>query len=221
VLRRARLRAVLGLIGVRVLGLFAWALPGVRQKQAWTPAPPDPKAPSATPCRVVYEQRTGTGNRFSAMVTVHNDGPAPISPWRVEFAWPGDQTLLDAQGAQVSQQGRNVVLRPRPAVNAGRGPRSSRAHRQVRLPTPCLRGSRSPVRPVTGDHGLADGPGRRRRGRPAAAEPAGREPVGCQPVAREPQGRAATTAGTAKVANTAATGNGPAPELDTTDGVPG
>jgi eukaryotic-like serine/threonine-protein kinase len=110
--RRARFAwAMVGLLGIAALGLFAWTRPDAKRPGASSPPAPDPTQ-AGQPCRVTYDQQTGTGNRFSAVVTVHNDGPQPVKPWQVEFAWPGDQTVLDARGAQASQQGRQVVLRP-------------------------------------------------------------------------------------------------------------
>jgi serine/threonine-protein kinase len=100
--------AMLLLAGIATLGLVTQGLPGPQRPGAWSPAGPDP-----TPCRVTYAQQPGTGNTFSAVVTVHNDGVKPVAPWQVEFSWPGDQTLLGAQGARASQQGRQVTLRPK------------------------------------------------------------------------------------------------------------
>jgi serine/threonine-protein kinase len=97
---------IVGGLLASTLGIFAWGVPGPQRPASWSPGPPDPAA-----CRVTYQQQTGAASSFSAVLTVQNDGAEPVSPWQVEFAWPGDQTLLGAQGVDARQQGRDVVLR--------------------------------------------------------------------------------------------------------------
>jgi serine/threonine-protein kinase len=102
-----RFAVILGGLMASVLGIFAWGIPGAQRPagvergrlQAGGDVPGDLSAAD------------GTQNSFSAVVTVRNDGLTAVSPWQVEFAWPGDQTLLAAQGVEAQQQGRAVVLR--------------------------------------------------------------------------------------------------------------
>lgn len=102
---RHRFAVVLGGMAAAVLGIFAWGIPDAPKPAAWNP----PASPPTT-CRVTYQQQPSTTKSFAATVTVHNDGVTPVSPWQVQFAWPGDQTLLVAQGVQAHQQGRDVLL---------------------------------------------------------------------------------------------------------------
>ncbi|MER7833046.1 cellulase family glycosylhydrolase [Streptomyces sp. NPDC095602] len=63
--------------------------------------------PSAGTCAVAYRlQDWGTG--FNADVTVHNTGTRPIQGWRLDFAFPGGQTVTSAWNAKVVQEGSQV-----------------------------------------------------------------------------------------------------------------
>ncbi|GAA3387349.1 hypothetical protein GCM10017752_03040 [Streptomyces roseoviridis] len=66
-----------------------------------------PAGPSTGSCTVTYRlQDWGTG--FNADVTVRNTGTRPVQGWRLDFAFPGGQTVTSAWNAKVRQEGRQV-----------------------------------------------------------------------------------------------------------------
>ncbi|MFF9853447.1 cellulase family glycosylhydrolase [Streptomyces litmocidini] len=63
--------------------------------------------PSAGGCAVGYRlQDWGTG--FNADVTIRNTGTQAVKGWRLDFAFPGGQTVTSAWNAKVAQEGNQV-----------------------------------------------------------------------------------------------------------------
>ncbi|MFD3515962.1 cellulase family glycosylhydrolase [Streptomyces sp. NPDC058657] len=69
--------------------------------------------PAAGGCAVDYRlEDWGTG--FNAQVTLHNTGTRAIEGWRLDFAFPGGQTVTSAWNARATQQGRQVQVTHEP-----------------------------------------------------------------------------------------------------------
>ncbi|WP_228973360.1 cellulase family glycosylhydrolase [Streptomyces sp. DH12] len=64
-------------------------------------------------CTVAYRVQEWNGG-FNADVTVRNTGTAAVSGWRLDFAFPGDQTVRSAWNAKVVQEGSQVRATPEP-----------------------------------------------------------------------------------------------------------
>ena len=69
-----------------------------------------PVVPRATGCKVRYQVRQDDGEDFEAQVTVLNTGERGFVRWRLEFAYPGTQRLVNLPKT-VDQTGRRVRLR--------------------------------------------------------------------------------------------------------------
>jgi serine/threonine-protein kinase len=70
-------------------------------------------------CRVRYEIERDSGADFQARLTVVNTGEQALTDWRMEFAFPGTQRLIEPARA-VAQNGRKVVLNERKDLPAGK-----------------------------------------------------------------------------------------------------
>ncbi|MFV2119865.1 cellulase family glycosylhydrolase [Streptomyces sp. Act-28] len=64
-------------------------------------------------CAVTYRTNEWSGG-FNADVTVRNTGTAAVRGWRLDFAFPGSQTVKSAWNAKVVQQGSQVRVAPEP-----------------------------------------------------------------------------------------------------------
>ena len=73
---------------------------------------PESTAKPTAACSVTYSLRRDSGREFHADVTVTNAGRQRVEGWRLTFAFPGDQRLVDAQPAGFAQTGRDVVIQP-------------------------------------------------------------------------------------------------------------
>ena len=74
----------------------------------------------AAECKVRYRVDEDSGSAFIARLTVVNTGEHAVDDdWRMEFAYPGSQRLVDAVRA-VAQNGRKVVLRGKSELGPGR-----------------------------------------------------------------------------------------------------
>ncbi|WP_432933385.1 extracellular catalytic domain type 1 short-chain-length polyhydroxyalkanoate depolymerase [Microbispora sp. CA-135349] len=75
-------------------------------------------SPSASPsnpqqgasCRITYRANTWN-NGFTADVTITNTGTAPVNGWTVTWAWPGNQQIVGAWNAGITQSGTQVTAR--------------------------------------------------------------------------------------------------------------
>ncbi|MGC4773654.1 cellulose binding domain-containing protein [Micromonospora sp. DT44] len=74
-----------------------------------TPSTPSPPPPST--CRVSYWNQSEWQTGFVATVTVQNLGAAPVDGWIVTFNFNGDQQVISAWNATVSQSGSTVTAR--------------------------------------------------------------------------------------------------------------
>ncbi|WP_169951013.1 PHB depolymerase family esterase [Microbispora sp. H11081] len=93
-----------------------------------SPSPSPSASPSASPsnpqqgaCRITYRPNTWN-NGFTAEVTITNTGAAPVNGWTVTWAWSGNQQVVNAWNATVTQSGTQVVARNvsyNPAIPAG------------------------------------------------------------------------------------------------------
>ncbi|BCB86648.1 serine/threonine-protein kinase [Phytohabitans suffuscus] len=68
--------------------------------------------PPARACSVAYALKRDSGREFLADLTVTNSGGQPVEGWRLTFAFPGDQRLVDARSVEYAQTGRDVVIQP-------------------------------------------------------------------------------------------------------------
>ncbi|MFJ8695786.1 cellulase family glycosylhydrolase [Streptomyces roseolilacinus] len=68
---------------------------------------------AAGACAVTYRVNEWSGG-FNADVTVRNTGTAAVRGWRLDFAFPGDQTVRSSWNAKVVQQGTRVRATPEP-----------------------------------------------------------------------------------------------------------
>lgn len=67
--------------------------------------------PSAA-CAVTYALERDSGREFHADVTLTNAGGQRVEGWRLTFAFPGDQRIVDASPVGFAQTGRDVVIQP-------------------------------------------------------------------------------------------------------------
>jgi serine/threonine-protein kinase len=75
------------------------------------PLPPSTTPPSAA-CSVTYTLKRDSGREFHADLTVTNNGRQRIENWRLTFAFPGDQRLVNSHPAGFAQTGRDVAIQP-------------------------------------------------------------------------------------------------------------
>lgn len=118
--RRVRLAAGAAAVAVLIATLFGLAWAGDRPAARASVLASVPAA-----CQVTYQQTSGTPSEFAAEVIVYNKGSAPMTGWEVRFGWPGDQTVVAADGGW-SQDGHQVTLRPaadRTRLDAGQSHR--------------------------------------------------------------------------------------------------
>ncbi|MBT2439599.1 cellulase family glycosylhydrolase [Streptomyces sp. ISL-36] len=88
--------------------VYARDAAGNRSPRSAVAAVTTPDGPSAGSCTVDYRlQDWGSG--FNAHVTLHNTGTRAIKGWRLDFAFPGGQTVNSAWNAKVVQQGNHVT----------------------------------------------------------------------------------------------------------------
>ncbi|MFC0526551.1 serine/threonine-protein kinase [Phytohabitans kaempferiae] len=73
---------------------------------------PESTAEPASACSVTYALKRDSGREFRADLTVRNDGGQPVEDWRLTFAFPGDQRLVDSRPVDFAQTGREVVIEP-------------------------------------------------------------------------------------------------------------
>ena len=117
--RRAAVGAVT-VLGVLLGGLIARTIndggPGAPTAAAATPPPATsatgtrasaPPAPQA--CTVRYALRGTATGRAAAKVTILNTGEVPVPAWRLSFALPSGQRLIDGWSGTWRQDGRAVV----------------------------------------------------------------------------------------------------------------
>ncbi len=68
-----------------------------------TPPPPD------VSCKVAYTVQNTWDTGFAAQLTVTNTGTAPLSSWKLTFAFPGDQKITQGWNATWAQSGHDVT----------------------------------------------------------------------------------------------------------------
>jgi len=73
---------------------------------------PESTAQPSAACSVTYALKRDSGREFHADLTVTNAGGKAVEGWRLTFAFPGDQRLVDARPVGFAQTGRNVVIQP-------------------------------------------------------------------------------------------------------------
>jgi serine/threonine-protein kinase len=61
---------------------------------------------------VTYNLKRDSGREFHADLTVTNAGRQRVENWRLTFAFPGDQRLVDTRPAAFAQTGRDVTIQP-------------------------------------------------------------------------------------------------------------
>jgi eukaryotic-like serine/threonine-protein kinase len=61
-------------------------------------------------CEVRYDVRQDSGNDFAAGVTLTNTGVAPVTGWRLDFAFPSDQRVVSSSAGTWRQTGPSVVV---------------------------------------------------------------------------------------------------------------
>jgi serine/threonine-protein kinase len=69
-----------------------------------------PVVPRPTDCKVRYQVRHDDGENFEALLTVLNTGERRLARWRLDFAYPGTQRLINLPKS-AGQNGRRVLLR--------------------------------------------------------------------------------------------------------------
>ena len=69
-----------------------------------------PTVPRPSGCKVRYQVRQDDGEDFEALLTVLNTGERVLPAWRLTFAYPGTQRLVNMP-KNVGQNGRRVLLR--------------------------------------------------------------------------------------------------------------
>ncbi|GAB3957830.1 glycoside hydrolase family 9 protein [Streptomyces sparsus] len=67
--------------------------------------------PGGEGCQVSYTSHGWDGG-FTAQVAVTNTGTADISPWELEWTFPGDQRVTQSWNARTAQDGRTVTAEP-------------------------------------------------------------------------------------------------------------
>ncbi len=78
-------------------------------------------ANAAIACQVTYSKQWDNGSGFGANISIQNLGDA-VSPWRLTYTWPGNQTVQQGWNATWSQSGANVtVVAPSWAQNLATG----------------------------------------------------------------------------------------------------
>ncbi|TMR28375.1 cellulose binding domain-containing protein, partial [Actinomadura geliboluensis] len=75
---------------------------------------PTTPPPSSDGCSATLRTDNAWNSGFTATVTVTNDGDAPLSGWSADWAFSGDQRVVNGWNATVTQSGSSVH-----AVNAG------------------------------------------------------------------------------------------------------
>jgi serine/threonine-protein kinase len=73
---------------------------------------PESTAKPSAACAVTYALKRDSGREFHADLTVKNAGGQRVENWRLTFAFPGDQRLVDARPVGFAQTGRDVVIQP-------------------------------------------------------------------------------------------------------------
>jgi serine/threonine-protein kinase len=71
---------------------------------------PESTAPPTAACSVTYALKRDSGREFHADLTVTNAGGRAVEGWRLTFAFPGDQRIVDARPVNFAQAGRDVVI---------------------------------------------------------------------------------------------------------------
>ncbi|WP_233358984.1 GH12 family glycosyl hydrolase domain-containing protein [Thermomonospora amylolytica] len=77
-----------------------------------TTPPPTTPPPGDASCTARLEVATSWNTGFVANVTVTNSGNRQLNDWRVDWAFPGDQRVVNAWNATVTQSGRDVRAVP-------------------------------------------------------------------------------------------------------------
>ncbi|NAS27093.1 cellulose 1,4-beta-cellobiosidase [Herbidospora sp. NEAU-GS84] len=78
-------------------------------------------ANAAIACQVTYAKQWDNGSGFGANISIQNLGDA-VSPWRLTYTWPGNQTVQQGWNGTWSQSGANVtVVAPSWAQNLASG----------------------------------------------------------------------------------------------------
>jgi serine/threonine protein kinase len=82
-----------------------------------TPVPTPPPVPTPTPtpvptnaCRVSYSETNWNFSGFVATITITNTGGTTINQWRLQWTFSGNERIMQAWGAQVTQYGQFVML---------------------------------------------------------------------------------------------------------------
>ncbi|WP_319020155.1 cellulose binding domain-containing protein [Streptomyces sp. C8S0] len=87
--------------------VYARDAAGNRSARSATVAVTTSDAQAAGSCAVHYRLEDW-GSGFNAHVTIRNTGSAPVTGWRLDFAFPGGQTLHSAWNAKAVQEGNQV-----------------------------------------------------------------------------------------------------------------
>jgi cellulase/cellobiase CelA1 len=82
------------------------------------PAPTHAQAPRVAPspsaaigCSATLMVTSSWATGFQASVTVHNNGPSPITNWEVTWAFPGDQTVVQLWNGNFTQTKAAVTVK--------------------------------------------------------------------------------------------------------------
>jgi eukaryotic-like serine/threonine-protein kinase len=120
--RRTSLAAAAGvLLAGLVLGQFLQASGGQQGHRVATAAEgvrpgganPGGANPATSPsCAVDYLTRRDVDGGFAVDLALVNTGDRPVSAWALRFTFPGDQRVVDGNGASWSQDGGTVTVRP-------------------------------------------------------------------------------------------------------------
>ncbi|WP_236244737.1 cellulase family glycosylhydrolase [Streptomyces sp. CC210A] len=87
--------------------VYARDAAGNRSARSATVAVTTSDGQAAGSCAVHYRLEDW-GSGFNAHVTIRNTGSAPVTGWRLDFAFPGGQTLHSAWNAKAVQEGNQV-----------------------------------------------------------------------------------------------------------------
>lgn len=108
--RRRRLEAAAVGVGLVAVTGAVWGV--TSRTSAAGPTPAEAAAATSPDCRVVYALRNDSGTGFDAAVQVTNTSAEALPDWRLTFAFPGDQKVVQGQSARIQQQGQSVAVQP-------------------------------------------------------------------------------------------------------------
>ncbi|GAA3019946.1 cellulase family glycosylhydrolase [Streptomyces fulvorobeus] len=87
--------------------VYARDAAGNRSPRSATLSVTTPAGPVAGSCAVTY-RLSDWGHGFNADVTIRNTGTQAVKGWRLDFAFPGSQTLTSSWNAKVVQDGKRL-----------------------------------------------------------------------------------------------------------------